>query len=331
MSTTPDLPEIDEQTSLACYLSTVVAVGNCMAEVCPSVGSMYRDRLLKLPRRLGFNATPAALKQSQEAVETDLAEYASTASAWVNAGSAHAMRLLDHLQVTEETLAGTADLQRAFLEDIADHIEASAEVDDEAQLRVSFRRYAAGLRAYSRKAKTEKLATIDDLRRRREDIQAWLAEATVSDFTDPNTGLLNRAAAVRRIHTEITKQKPFCVIVVSAIKEGSLPEKWSAAGEGQIMKDLAERLAATIRPYDIIFHWSQDQLVTIFEAPYSAIAARAQQIGGWLGDATCKVEKDGESIQVRTHATVSVLEYVEGERATELISRIESVACQTVA
>lgn len=190
MSSTPELPNPEaEQTALACYLGTVVAIGNCIQEVCPSVGAMYRDRLLRLPRRLGFDATPQALQQSREAVETDLIEYSRTAGAWITAGSNHAAMLVEHLRATEETLAASADLQRAFLDDLAEHIATSAEVDEEAQLRVAFKRYAAGLRAYSRRALTEKLATIDDLRRRREDIDAWLTEATASNFTDSETGL----------------------------------------------------------------------------------------------------------------------------------------------
>ncbi len=337
MSVTPDLPDpettqpIAEQTALACYLGTVVAIGNCLAEVCPPVGAMYRDRLLKLPRRLGFDATPQALKQSREAVETDLAEYAATASTWINAGAKHAEQLLNHLRTTEETLAATSDLQRAFLDDMAEHIDASAEVDDEAQLRASFRRYAAGLRAYSRKARSEKLATVDDLRRRREEIEAWLAEATVSDFTDPETGLLNRAAAERRIHTEIRKKRPFCAIVVSWTGKGAVHGKWKQAGCARIVKDLADRLGATIRPYDIIFHWSPDQLLTIFEAPDAAIATRALQIGGWLGASTYTVELAGETMEVKTLANVSVVEYKEGERATDLIARIESLSQPVVA
>ena len=76
-----------DQTALACYLSTVVAIGNCMAEVCPSVGTMYRDRLLKLPRRLGFDATPKALEQSRHGALAHLTKYATFArqnSAWLS-------------------------------------------------------------------------------------------------------------------------------------------------------------------------------------------------------------------------------------------------------
>jgi GGDEF domain-containing protein len=316
-----------EQTALGCYLSTVVAIGNLMAEVCPSVGAMYRDRLLKLPRRLGFDATPQALEQSRDAVETDLIEYARTAGAWASAGSNHAAMLLEHLRETEDTLIASADLQSAFLDDLSEHIGASAEVDEEAELRVSFKRYAAGLSAYARRARTEKLAAMEDLRKRRVEIEAWLAGATMSTFTDPETGFLNRAAAEVRIETEIGKALPFCVMVVGRTEiTSSLP----GSAAGPIMKDLGERMAATIRPYDVIFRWSEDQLVTIFEASAADIATRVQQIGGWLGDDTCTVEIDGVTSVVKTHTGVSLVEHVPGEGAAPLIARIESQSRQEV-
>jgi GGDEF domain-containing protein len=317
-----------EQTALACYLSTVVAIGNCMAEVCPSVGAMYRDRLLKLPRRLAFDATPLALEQSRYAVETDLLEYARTASAWTRAGSNHAGLLLEHLRETEETLVASADLQSAFLDDLAEHIATTAEVDEIAQIRTSFKRYAAGLSAYARRARTEKLAAIEDLRRRREEIEAWLAEATASTFIDHETGFLNRAAAEVRIETEIRKSLPFCVIVVGRTEEGSTPLGPAA---GQIMKDLGEKLAATIRPYDMIFRWSPDQLMTVFEASATDIAARIRQIGGWLGDGSCAVEINGETAVAKTHTTVCVVEHLEEESSSQLVARIESETRQEVA
>jgi GGDEF domain-containing protein len=317
-----------EQTALACYLSTVVAIGNCMAEVCPSVGAMYRDRLLKLPRRLGFDTTPQALEQSRDAVETDLLEYSRTASAWASAGSNHAAMLLEHLRETEETLIASADLQSAFLDDLSEHILTSAEVDGEAELRTSFKRYAAGLSAYARRARTEKLATVEDLRRRREEIEAWLAEATTSSFIDPETGFLNRAAAELRIETEIGKDLPFCVMIVGRTEQGS-NQLGSAAGH--VMKDLGDRLAATIRPYDVIFRWSEDQLLTIFEATSADIATRVQQIGGWLGDGTCAVEIDGVTSMVKTHTNLSVVEHLAEETAPVLIARIQSESRQEVA
>ena len=176
MSSPSDSPQNADQTALACYLGAVVAIGNCIVEVCPSVGAMYRDRLLKLPRRLGFDATPQSLQQSREAVERDLAEYAATVGAWIRSGLHRAEELRDHLQTTEETLTSAADLQGAFLDELAEHLEMSAQADDEAQLRRSVHRYASGLRAFGRRTNAEKIGTsIHYLQGHRQEIEAWLA------------------------------------------------------------------------------------------------------------------------------------------------------------
>jgi GGDEF domain-containing protein len=319
MSSQPDSPTSEtarqnaDRAALACYLSAVVAIGNCVAEVFPPAGTMYRDRLLKLPRRLGFDATPAALQQSREAVETDLVEFAAAAGAWIGAGLRRAEQIRDRLHASEEMWSAAAELQQAFLDDLAEHLETSAEVDEEAQLRRSFHRYAAGLRAYSRRTNTERLAAIDDLRRRQGEIDSWLAEAAVSDFVDPETGLMNRVAAERRIETEIGKQIPFCTVLVESTGEGE---------SGQIMKHLADRLAATVRPYDVIFRWSEHQLMTVFEAPESDITARVSQIAGWLHDGTLATG-------------VSLVEHGVGrigkESTAALIERIESAGRQVPA
>jgi GGDEF domain-containing protein len=330
MSPTSDLPTrqpvdgLAEQAALACYLSMVVAIGNCMAEVCPPVGAMYRERFLKLPRRLGFDPTPEALRESREAMERDLSEYSTAASATIGAGLNHAAMLLDHLRATEEKLTTAADLQRTFLQDLAEQIEIAAEVDPEGDLRASFKHYAAGLKAYSRKARSEKLAMIEDLRTRREEIDDWLAEATMSKFIDTETGLLNRAAAERRILSEIGKAKPFCVILVGCNADSG-PSRLKKAAAEQIVKHLAERLAATIRPYDVIFRWSQDHIITIFEASRADIATRAVQISGWLGDDKCVLEIDGETSVVKTRGVVTVLEHLTGETVDQMIARVESV------
>jgi len=310
-------PQLTDQTALACYLSAVVAIGHCMAEVCPPIGTMYRDRLLRLPRRLAFETTPQALQQSKDAVETDLAEYAGAAGAWVEAVVDHGARILEQLRETEDSLTAAADLQCAFIDDLAEHMEASAEVDDEADLRRSFLRYAAGLRAYSRRTKSEKLATIAEFQRRAHDIENWRGEATISIYADPESGLLNRAAAERRMQTEIAKQKPFCVIVIFWTEDSAEP---GSPGSGQVAKELAERLAATIRPYDLIFRWSPNQLLTIFGAPEANIASRARQISGWLGDPLFPVE----AAEIKTHTRVSVIEYEDGDTVATLSEKIEA-------
>jgi len=338
MSSSPEVPspevngKLAEQTALACYLSTVVAIGNCMAEVCPPIGTVYRDRLLRLPRRLGFEATPQALKQSREAVETDLLEYGNAAGTWIQSIAERATRILSHLLETRDTLTAAADLQRAFVDDLAEHLETSAQVDDETELRRAVARCAAGLRSYAGRTRAEKFSVIDEFQRRAEEIEAWRTEAAFSVFSDADSGLPNRAAAERRLHTEIAKHKPFCVILVGWTREDSSSGQTDTpAVSGQIAKELGDRLAATIRPYDLVFRWSPNQLITVFEAPKAKFASRAKQIAGWLAHPLVPVEIEGAVSDIKTQTRVSVIENEAGETVAQLTERIEADARQELA
>src|SRR6202051_2748150 len=104
-----------QQSALTCYQSAILAIAKCMAEVCPRVGLVYNHRLLRLPRRLGFDATPEALAASREAVEADVAEYGQAASAWINAGVELANEILEAAGMSTDRVGYTGDTHGATM------------------------------------------------------------------------------------------------------------------------------------------------------------------------------------------------------------------------
>jgi hypothetical protein len=70
-------------TAVDCYLSTLLAVANCVGDACPEVGGPYQNRLSRLQSRLAFDSTPEALEESCLAVEAELKEYALKTSAYL--------------------------------------------------------------------------------------------------------------------------------------------------------------------------------------------------------------------------------------------------------
>src|SRR5271156_5268361 len=75
-----------QEVALTCYLSAMLAMAKSMRAVCSRAGLIYGDRLMRLPRRLGFDATPEALEESLQVLEADLAEYTEATSAWLDSG-----------------------------------------------------------------------------------------------------------------------------------------------------------------------------------------------------------------------------------------------------
>src|SRR6202453_5313962 len=76
-----------QEGAVSFYLSVILAMARSMRAVCSRAGLIYGDRLTRLPRRLGFEATPEALAESREVLEVELAEYTEATCAWLDGGS----------------------------------------------------------------------------------------------------------------------------------------------------------------------------------------------------------------------------------------------------
>lgn len=312
----------EQQSALTCYQSAILAIAKCMAEVCPRVGLVYNHRLLRLPRRLGFDATPQALAASREAVEADLAEYGQAASAWINAGVELAEEILAVAGKATDSDGHTDELHAAMMEELAEQMEISAEVDDATQVRTALKRYATGLRSYVHRRKKEQPPVLTELQGRAEALAEWLGSASPTNIIDPLTGLLNRAEAERQLLAYLKRDKPFCVLLFEWTEARSVPPQFGRSGADQILKALGDRLITLVRPRDVVYRWSQDQLAVIFECAGEEAIARSVKIADWLSSKYSAVV-DGIVWKVEAQAAVAVIERHSGEALQDFIQRID--------
>src|SRR5580700_1156177 len=320
----------EQQSALTCYQSAILAIAKCMAEVCPRVGLVYNHRLLRLPRRLGFDATPEALAASREAVEADLAEYGQAASAWINSGVELAQEILAVAGKATDSDGHTDELHAAMMEELAEQMEISAEVDDATQVRTALKRYASGLRSYVQRRRKEQPPAFRELQGRAEALAEWLGSASPANIIDPLTGLLNRAEAERQLLAYSKRDKPFCVLLFEWNEAHSVPPQFGRSGADQILKALGDRLITLVRPRDVVYRWSQDQLAVIFECGGEEAMARSVKIADWLSSKYSAVV-DGIVWKVEAQASVAVIERHSGEALQDFIHRIEAALKPEVA
>ncbi len=313
----------EQQTALTCYQSALLAIAKCMGEVCPRVGLVYNNRLLRLPRRLGFDANPEALAASREALEADLAEYAQAASAWVNAGGELADEVIAAAAKATENNGHNDELHAAMMEELAEPMEISAEVDDATQVRTALKRYATGLRSYVHRRKKEQAPALVELRRRAESLSDWLSSANPANIIDPLTGLLNRQEAERQLQAYMKRDKPFCVLLFEWTEAKSVPPQFGRAGADQILKALGDRVISLVRPRDIVYRWNEDQLAVIFECVGAEAAARSRKIADWLSG-KYSAQVDGIVWKVEAQAAVAVIERLPQESSQDFILRIDT-------
>jgi GGDEF domain-containing protein len=300
-----------QEAALTCYLSVMLAMAKSMRAVCSRAGLIYGNRLTRLPRRLGFEATPEALEESRVVLEAELAEYTEATSAWLDDGSKLAREIVAIIGGLERSANESQNLHAAMLEDLAEQMAASAEVDTASDVRVSLKRYALGLRSYLQRRQVESRASVKDLQCRAEQLAEWLARADPSHSTDAVTGLPNRAETERQLEACLDGGKPVSVLVFG----------WSAAADG-IAKQLADRLADLVRPRDIVGRWSPNQFAVIFACPAEEATERAGRIAGWLSDDYSAVV-DGVVTSIQARVTVVVVERLPEETVANLVHRID--------
>ena len=326
--TPTDLPNLasahgEEQSALTCYQSVILAIARCMAEVCPGVGLVYNDRLVRVPRRLGFDPTPEALAASREAIEGDLAEYAQAARAWINAGAELAQEILAVAGKPPEKDAHTDGLYASLMEDLAEQMEVSAEVDDATQVRTALKRYATGVRSYVQRRERERPPALTELQRRAKALADWLGSANPDNYIDSLTGLLNRSEAERQLQAHLERDKPFCVLLFEWTDAQSVPPHFGRSGADQIVKALGDHLITLVRPRDVVYRWSQYQLAVILECAGEMALARSLKIAGWLSSKYSAVV-DGVVWKVEAKTAVAVVECHAGEALQDFVQRIDA-------
>ena len=65
--------------AVAAYLSTMEVTADCLEESYPEVGTPYRKRIQALQSRVSYDATPKEIKDSAQAIQAELRDYASVA------------------------------------------------------------------------------------------------------------------------------------------------------------------------------------------------------------------------------------------------------------
>jgi GGDEF domain-containing protein len=308
----------DQNIALTCYLNAMLAMAKSMRTICSRAGLVYGDRLMRLPRRLGFDATPQKLDESCDLLETDLAEYTEATTAWLDTGSGLAREILAITSELDPCTNEGQNLHAAMLEDLAEQMAASAEIDADSDLRPALKRYALALRGYLQRRRLESRSSLVDLQCRADQLAKWLARADPSNSTDVMTGLPNRPEFERQLEASWHAAAPLSALLFEwkPASTASAPEAGHA-----IAKQLADRLADLVRPRDIIGRWSSNQFAVIFECSAREAALRAAAIAEWLTtDYSAVINGDVAAIHVVV--TVSLTERLPEETPTLFVQRI---------
>lgn len=319
-------PTARERELHECYLSSLLMLGRCAAEVYPPIGQGVHETLLRLRRRLAFDPAYRGLGETHLAVESLLRDFGRRAKESLDRLNAETDHVLQLAQMNADLMAAR---DRSYLEQFREtllRLQGAVTRCDAQSLPEQIERIGESmsrmLESYSDDAKLAQAQLhheIEEFERRRKAAQSL----TILDAT---TGLFNRDEMQRRVRISMRVRKQFSLLKLTVHDFSALNDQLGEAGEEQLMRLVAERLIEQVRPRDIVGRWASRVFVMVFnDCPIANAEARAEQISRWLSGEYKIVTKGGNAV-AEVRVTAVATEPQPSESADEFVTRAEALS-----
>ena len=314
-----------------CYLSSLLMLGRCAAEVYPPIGQGVHETLLRLRRRLSFDPQYRGLTETHQVAEHMMRDFGRRAKGMLDRRTSES----DHiLQVTSLTASLLAARDRSYLEQfrqvlrrLQDAVSKSEGEDLRGKIELIAESVSRTVEAFqddSKLSQAQLAQEIEEFERRRRVAQTMT-------ILDANTGLFNREEMQRRIRISMRVKQQFSVLKLSVHDFSALNDQLGVPGEDQLMKLVSERLIEQVRPRDIVGRWASRVFLMVFnDCPVANAESRAAQISGWLTDTYRVAIKEG-SVAAEVHVTATATEPQTSETPDDFVLRADALSPIAVA
>jgi GGDEF domain-containing protein len=274
-------------TAVTSYLSTLLAVSNCIGAACPEIGGPYSHRLSRLRNRLAFDANSAAMVESNATVEKELADYAKKASHYIQQHGAELTRTIEALATIVKSLAQRQEFYGARLRQFAAQMETTPYPPEPEHLSEAVSLQAAQLLGCVESMTNDTQSMVS---RMREELAAVSRRLEDAEVTDRLTGLMNRKEMERQIiQRQASGEDP--VLVVFELSGDMCDE---------VSKEVAARLGSQFRHKDLVCRWTEREFIVLFQGNKEIARTRTEQIVPWI--AGRYPLNNGESVEITVEA-----------------------------
>jgi GGDEF domain-containing protein len=267
-----------QHAAVHCYLSTILAIADCMAELCPDVGIAFKNRWRRLPQRIAFDLSLKALEVSRQTFEIDIRTFGEVAGKYYNQGVPLIETIASSgMQVADAVLERTAR-HIVLLETLAESIETAADLDAAPEVRETLEHQSSGIRTCARQAQEELLPLVSRFRSLVKECEQ-IASITKSVIAvDRETGFLN-ANGFRLEHgLRMREGRPSCLLFVDCTARLHTGEACSDTHFSQIAEAISMRITQQFRPNDSIGRLAPNRFAIIFDGEIEQARGRLDQI-----------------------------------------------------
>jgi GGDEF domain-containing protein len=319
---TPNGADELAQTAVKCYLSTMVAVADSMAEVCPEIGLAYQKRLQRLPMRLGFHLTPKTLEESRNTLENEIKQFSEIAAEYVRCAPPALERVIASGATVVDAIAENGPSLVNGLQSLADRIDVALDLDDLAEIRRLLKHQSGGLKNCAQRLERTLMPSATELQNHLNYSKQNLEK--IRDFVtvDPVTRLANRMGFEQQLDYWTAKGRPFCLVVLECGKEQVSQKTLTKEQIGYAVSQIAIRLGTEFRPNDVLCRLDLNHFGVIFDGDVVIARVRAPQIARNLTGKYALAEGEAGK-KVKFEVTVEVIEHQNREVA-DLLNEVDT-------
>jgi GGDEF domain-containing protein len=276
-------------TAVSSYLSTLLAISECLGAACPEVGATYSHRLSRLRSRLAFDVTPEAMVESTAVLERELADYSRKAAHYLAQHGIQIQRAISGIETVVNALAQRQDFYGARLRQFAEQMQSAQYPTDAEQFSEVVALQVSGLMGCVESMGHDSQSLVARMHAELAAVSERLREAEV---TDPLTGLMNRREMQRRIEQSRAAGREPVVLVFELT--GDVRD--------EVARQAAARISSQFRHKDLVCRWSEREFLVLFEGAPEIAEARTEQIVPWVAGSYPLA--NGESVEIGVEAGV---------------------------
>ncbi len=273
----PEVHSPEVHSMVHSYLATLLALSDALEAACPAVGGPHQQRLGRLRTRLSFDSNKEAIEASSTVVKSELRDFANKSSEYISLTTGEWKHAAEEVRNLGMGLIKRQRFYATRMRDIAAKLENGN---------------AAALMSCAESMDNDSQSILS----RMQDVMDGVASRLeAAEVVDQATGLMNRRELERRIESRRTSGDPIVRLRFEISFES--PE----ASRGQVLRQVASRLTAQLRPEDLIARWTESEFLILFDGPKEIAERRGPQIAGLL---TGRYSLNGSTIDVHTTATL---------------------------
>lgn len=313
-------PGLDD-AGVACYRSLLLAVGSSAVQGCPALGSHLDRSLQGLERRLGVDATPEQLKQTQQQVEIQLQEWGERTAEHFKTKADEVKELLIALAKTAESVGDRNHGYNQQFRNLTTRLENIADLDDLTEIRSSLVKGVQELKSSVDQMKRDSEQLVAQLQAEVTTYETRLREVEHLVLKDELTGVANRRSVEERMYWNIANEHTFCVVVLDLNRFKQVNDRYGHLAGDDLLRQFATELQSNTRSGDLVGRWGGDEFVLLLSCDVAGAAFHVDRIKEWVfGKYVVQNGTGNKILNIQVDAAIGVAEWRRGMTAQQLIA-----------